>query len=215
MSENYYEYFDISPTLGPDTPAWPTDPPVVFTHCKSVEAGNSSNVTGLEMCSHAGSHIDAPRHLFSAGLSVDLLPAELLIGPAVVIETEAENIDADFLISAWPNTEVIRLLFKTTNSLLWSSPFRSGFVGLTADAADYIVERGVRLVGIDYLSIEAEHGVGAPVHRKLLENQVCIVESLDLSEVDPGFYELICLPLKLDGLDGAPARVVLRRPVGV
>lgn len=209
------KYYDISPTLGPTTPTWPTDPPVIFTPGKSVDSSDSSNVTKLSMSSHAGSHVDAPRHLYSDGMSVEDLPLDVLIGPASVVEFTADVIDRDVLAASWPPGNVERLLFKTGNSMLWSSPaFMPKFVGLTADAADYIVERGVRVVGIDYLSIEADHGVGAPVHRTLLKNDIFIVESLDLSTVEPGEYELICLPLKLAGLDGAPARVVLRELVG-
>lgn len=205
------EYYDISPTLSPTTPAWPTDPPVVFTRCKSVKEGAGSNVTSLSMSSHAGSHVDAPSHLYSDRTSVEGLPLDVLIGPAFVVEITADLIDAAVLASAWPHDRVERLLFKTGNSLLWSAPaFMATFVGLTADAADLIVERGVKLVGIDYLSIEAEHGTGAPVHHTLLKNDILIIESLDLSAVAAGEYELLCLPLKLSGLDGAPARVVLR-----
>jgi len=136
---------------------------------------------------------------------------DVLIGPAFVVEITADLIDGAVLAAAWPHGRVERLLFKTGNSLLWSAPaFMAKFVGLTADAADLIVERGVKLVGIDYLSIEAEHGTGAPVHHTLLKNDILIIESLDLSAVAAGEYELLCLPLKLSGLDGAPARVVLR-----
>lgn len=208
-------YYDISPTLGPMTPSWPTDPPVIFKSGKTGEKGAGSRVTGLSMSSHAGSHVDAPRHLFGDGMSVDKLPLDVLIGPAAVVEFTAHIIDRTLLAASWPPGKVERLLFKTSNSMLWSSPaFMPMFVGLTADAADYLVERGVKLVGIDYLSIEAEHGTGAPVHRTLLKNNIFIIESLDLSAVEPGEYELICLPLKLDGLDGSPARVVLRDLAG-
>ncbi|MDP1808663.1 MAG: cyclase family protein [Actinomycetota bacterium] len=211
LNSDMPRYYDISPTLGPMTPAWPTDPPVVFKPSKSVMKGAGSNVTGLSMSSHAGSHVDAPSHLYSDGMTVEKLPLDVLIGPASVVEFTADIIDRGVLASSWPAGKVERLLFKTSNSMLWSSPaFMPKFVGLTADAADYLVERGVKLVGIDYLSIEAEHGTGAPVHQTLLKNNIFIIESLDLSPVEPGGYELICLPLKLDGLDGAPARVVLR-----
>src|SRR3972149_2954108 len=205
------KFYDLSPRLGPHTPVWPTDPPVVFTPYKSVDKGAGANVTRVGMSSHSGSHIDAPSHLHADRTSVDRLPLDLFVGPALVVAVDADQIDRAVLEPLLGDRPIERLLFKTRNSALWSSPaFVPAFVGLTADAAELLVEIGVKLVGIDYLSIEAAHGAGAPVHHALLEHDIVIVESLDLSLVGPGEYELICLPLKLEGLDGAPARVILR-----
>lgn len=163
------------------------------------------------MGTHAGSHIDAPRHFVSGGQTVDDVPLDVLIGPALVVGIEGDIIDAAALRAALGAGSATRVLFKTANSRLWSgSAFVPHFTGLSADGADFLVESGARLVGIDYLSIEASHSAGAPAHKRLLESGIIIVESLDLSSVPPGEYELICLPLRLSGLDGAPARVVLR-----
>ncbi len=205
------KYYDISPRLAQTTPAWPTDPPVLFESFKSLSAGGSSNVTKLSFGTHAGSHVDAPRHFFEEGATVDELPLDILIGEALVVEIAGDIIDAATLEEAGFQPGVERLLLKTSNSRLWSKPgFEPGFVGLSASGAEYLVNSGVGLVGIDYLSIEAEHGGGAPTHEQLLGNGVVILESIDLSQVPPGSYELFCLPLRLAGLDGAPARVVLR-----
>ncbi|HEB12706.1 MAG TPA: cyclase family protein [Actinobacteria bacterium] len=206
------EYFDISPALSLNTPAWPTDPPLVFEEYKSISQGGGSNVTKLTLGSHAGSHVDAPLHFFPGGTSVDKLSLDVLIGEVLVIEVADDKIDRSALEGALGDDLVRRLLFKTKNSTLWSNPeFVPDFVGLTADGAEYLVKSGIELVGIDYLSIEAAHGKGAPTHRILLENKIIILESLNMTNVVPGKYELICLPLKLENVDGAPARVVLRR----
>lgn len=204
------KYYDLSPTLGPRTPAWPTDPPVTFEAFKALADGGSSNVTLLTLGTHAGSHIDAPRHMYGEGGTIDEIPLDLLIGEAEVVEVGTDIVDEQAL-RVLDGKSVDRLLLKTANSRLWSRPdFEREFVGLTREAADYLLKARVKLVGIDYLSIEAAHGTGAPVHMALLRAGVVIVESLDLSNVPAGRYELFCLPLKLSGLDGAPARVVLR-----
>lgn len=205
-------FYDITPPLGPGAPTWPSDPPVVFAPFKSVAAGSSSNVTSISFGSHAGCHVDAPSHIYPNGMTVDEIPPDVLIGPARVVEFLDEKIDLAAVKERLGGRKIDRLLLKTKNSGFWSIPgFTADFVGVTADAATYILELGVKVVGIDYLSIEAAHGAGAPVHRALLERNVVIIESLNLSGVPTGDYELICLPLKLSGLDGAPARVVLRR----
>ncbi len=206
------EYFDISPALSSSTPAWPTDPPLVFEKFKDIDQGGSSNVTKLIFGSHAGSHVDAPLHFFPGGTPVDKLSLDILIGEALVIEVEGDQIDRLVLEEKLRGERVKRLLFKTRNSALWSNPeFVPDFVGLTEDGAQYLAETGTELVGIDYLSIESAHSSGAPAHDILLENKIIIVESLNMSDVPPGKYELICLPLKLEDIDGAPARVVLRK----
>ena len=204
-------YYDISPRLDPRTPAWPTDPPVEFEPFKSLAEGGSSNVTKLTLGTHAGSHVDAPRHFSDNGLSVDELPLDVLIGEVSVLEVAGEVIDRRALDVAGFRPRTERVLFKTSNSALWSGAgFQRGFVGIAASAADFLVAAGVKLVGIDYLSIEAEHSDGAPAHQRFLDNGIVVLESIDLSAVPPGEYELLCLPLRLAGLDGAPARVVLR-----
>ncbi len=208
-----YEYYDLSPTLSPESPAWPTDPPVVFEPFKSIDEGGSSNVTKLTIGTHAGSHVDAPRHFLTKGTPVDELPLDLLIGEALIVHIDADVIDAHSLGRALGGRDTERLLIKTRNSALWSEPgFNPDFLGLEPSAGELIVERGIKMVGVDYLSIESTHGTGAPVHTILLTNDVVIIESLNLSALPPGDCELFCLPLNLAGLDGAPARVVARVP---
>jgi len=156
--------------------------------------------------SHSGTHVDAPLHFIGEGGSIDQLSLDALIGPALVVDARgvAEEIGAELVERELP-AHCERVLFSTRNSALWNEPgFRSDFVGISPQAASLLVERGVRLVGIDYLS------VGAPeTHRELLAHDVVLLEGLDLHGVAAGRYRLICLPLRIAGADGAPARAVL------
>jgi len=174
--------------------------------------GFSSATLALVLGDHAGTHVDAPRHFFDAGLGVDALPLELLCGRTRVIEvTSRKAIDADDL-GASDLSEDVRLLIKTHNSRLWgSNEFHTDYVGVSESAAKHLVERGVKVVGVDYLSVEPFKTPGAPTHHTLLGAGTIVIEGLNLRDVDPGVYEMYCLPLRLVGSDGAPARVVLRR----
>lgn len=206
---------DLSPTLSPELPVWPGDPILRFTHVASLDAGNAFTLTELTMSAHTGTHVDAPAHYVRGGSGADVLPLDALVGPARVVDTgEADVITADVLIRLGIPSGTTRLLFRTRNStreLLASSRFQSDFVAITADGAAWLVEQGVRLVGIDYLSI-APYDDLAPAHRILLQAGVVIVEGLDMRQVQPGEYDFICLPLKLKGADGAPARAILISP---
>ena len=207
-------YYDISLPVSAEMPVWPGDPAIRIEKVSSARH-NGFNVSRLEMGTHTLTHMDAPRHVKDRGTPVDRLPLDLLIGPAVVVEPRYEG----NLITATDlgelgirNTE--RLLIRTRNSELWMGgpyEFESDFVSLTKDAARWLVSRGIKLVGVDYLSIEALDSEELEVHRTLLENDVVVVEGLNLSQVPEGRYQLICLPLKVRGGDGAPARVVLMR----
>ncbi len=178
-----------------------------------MSAGQVSNNSRLNMDVHTGTHIDAPWHFIQSGATVEALELGMLIGPArVEALPEVSSITALDLetLQIPPGTE--RLLLQTRNSKLWSaedSQFREDFVALTSDAAQWIVNHGIGLVGIDYLSVQ-RFSDGPLTHKLLLGASVIIVEGLDLSGVQPGLYELCCLPLKLVGADGAPARAVLR-----
>jgi arylformamidase len=203
---------DVSLPLDPRLPIWPANPPFDLTPVKQISAGASSNVSRLTLGTHTGTHIDAPRHMIDGAATLDQLPLDALIGPArvVAIDTdraiEARHVDGDTLQGS------TRILFKTKNSTFWGDPtFRSDFVFLTEDAARALVDAGVRLVGIDYLSIEEFRKPGAPAHKTLLSAGVVIVEGLDLSSAEPGPYDVFCLPIRVTGGDGAPARVILRR----
>jgi arylformamidase len=164
------------------------------------------------MGDHSGTHLDAPGHQLPGGASLDAVPLSLLMGRALVADLRGATEIGVRQLERLPLRGEERLLLKTDNSLLWDQPgFRSEYVALSVEGAGYLVRSGIRLVGIDYLSIERFGGDGS-VHRTLLENGVIILEGLDLSTVSAGLFELICLPLRIAGGNGAPARAVLREP---
>jgi len=174
----------------------------------SIAAGANANVSRLDLGVHSGTHVDAPRHFIDGGAGTESLDLGTLIGPAHVVDATAArgDLDAEALGSVAFPSDLTRILLKTSNSQLWSrGSFTRDFVRLTGSGARFLIERGVRLVGIDYLSIG-----DAEAHQELLAAGVIALEGLDLLEVDPGEYELICLPLRLEGSDGAPARAILR-----
>ena len=203
---------DISVPLDATLPNYPGNTPFALEAIKRLARGDSSNVSTLHMSAHAGTHVDAPRHFFDEGAGTETLALEMLIGRARVIEiTSRKAITADDLMPT-DLTEDVRLLIKTANSRLWNDPaFHPEFVGIAESGARHLVDRGVKLVGVDYLSVEEYHKAGAPAHHILLGGGVIVIEGLNLRDVEPGVYELFCLPLRVVGSDGAPARVVLRR----
>lgn len=206
--------YDISIPIHTQMPVWPGDPPIQIQRISKIEEGNSANVSKITMTVHAGTHIDAPYHFLGGNSdTVDKLPLNLLTGRAYVLHLPD---DVDLITSGiLKNSEIPprtrRILFKTRNSKLWKNTaheFKKDFVAISPDGAKFLIERGVKLVGVDYLSV-APFEDGAPTHTLLLEAGVIIVEGLDLSLVTQGRYTLYCLPLKLSGVDGAPARVIL------
>ena len=202
---------DVSLTIHPGMPVWPGNAPVTFDTVKSISQGASSNVSALHIGTHTATHVDAPRHFIEGAPGVDSIAPGILVGPARLLQLpDAHHVDRSALESA--NLDgVSRLLLGTRNSaLLRAAQLDMDYAFISADAARYIVELGIRLVGIDYLSIEEYQKEGRPTHHILLGAGVVIVEGLDLAGVPPGDYELICLPLKLKDADGAPARVLLR-----
>ena len=206
------KYIDISVALHPDTPKWPGTPGFRLEWLKRLENGDECNNSRLDSDVHVGTHIDAPLHFVPGGKTVEQLTLDVLIGPAwVAYLPDVEAVTAaDLSALALPDgTE--RLLLRTRNSLLWTADerdFQQYFVALTEDAAYWLVERGVRLVGIDYLSVQRFQD-GPAVHQILLGAEVVVVEGLNLAAVEAGQYELICLPLKIMGAEGAPARAIL------
>jgi arylformamidase len=205
--------YDITLSIGPELPLWPGDPPLVLERAASMDDGAHANVSRLACGVHIGTHVDAPHHFLNDRRTVESLPLDALIGPArlVQIPDAVDVITEEALERAAIPTGTSRLLLKTRNSSLWArgeADFRPDFVGISADGAAWLVRRGVRLIGIDYLSV-APYKQSVLTHRALLEPGIVIVEGLDLSAVPPGEYQLICLPLKLAGSDGAPARAVL------
>ncbi len=187
------------------------DPSVDITPRLEIARGDAANVSLLSMGSHTGTHVDAPAHFIEGGATVEALPLDILIGPALVAEVGAAPHIGRGDLEPLPLDGVSRLLLKTRNSALWAKgTFTRDFIALDLEGARYLVERGVRLVGIDFLSIEQFHSPGHPVHRLLLGAGMVVLEGLDLSRVEPGLFELVCLPLPVTGIDGAPCRALLR-----
>jgi arylformamidase len=203
--------YDISVSISPSLPRYPGDPPVRISPLPAPAEGEPFCVTRLSFGSHTGTHIDAPAHLLADGMTVDEIPLTRLIGPSLVVDLTAHDGEVDAgLLKKLPLKGESRLLFHTRNSKLWEHPgFVEEYAALTPAAATYLVALGVQLVGIDYLSVEHSRSQGE-VHRILLEAGVVILEGLNLTAVERGEYELICLPLKISGGDGAPCRAVLR-----
>jgi arylformamidase len=199
---------DISRPISPDTPVWPGDPPVLVERVARVEAGDPADVSRLQLGTHTGTHVDPPAHFVPGGVTVDELALDVLVGPAILADlTAAASIGPGALEALALPAGTTRLLLKTAGlGAGRSDSARHGL--LTADGARWLVHHGVRLVGADTLSIEPDTDA-YPVHRTLLEAGVVIVEGLDLASVAPGGYELVCLPLRIAGGDGAPARAVL------
>ena len=188
---------------------WIDDEEVELRQELSIANGAAYNFSRLTCGSHIGTHIDAPYHFTEGGETIDHVSLQDLIGEALVVEVTADRITAQELANTDFETYK-RILFKTRNSeLLTSEDFTKDYVALDHSAAKLLVENNVRVVGIDYLSIEEFETDEHPVHKLLTKNDVIIIESLDLSEVEPGAYFMVALPLKLKGCDGAPARVVL------
>ena len=204
---------DISLPISSELVSWPGDPPPRLERISSISEGDVCNITKLELSVHTGTHIDSPYHFIDDGITTDAMPLEVLMGKCLVIETKSKsNIHVSDL-EDYEISKFERLLLKTSNSSHWENntkKFDKKFISLSLEAADYLVKTEIRLIGIDYLSIEA-YGVSShQVHHKLLNNQIAILEGLNLSNIDAGSYELICLPLKLVGTDGAPVRAILR-----
>ena len=202
---------DVSVPLDASLPTYPGNTPFSLEAMKRVAKGDSSNVSTLHLSAHTGTHVDAPRHYFDEGPGVEALPLELLIGRARVVEiVTRKGIGADELADL-DLSEDVRVLFKTSNSRMWASPeFQKDYVGVTQSGAERLVSRGVKVVGVDYLSVEEFRKPGAPAHHALLGAGTIVIEGLNLRDVEPGIYEMFCLPLRIVGADGAPARVVLR-----
>ncbi len=203
---------DVTLRLSPALPTYPGNAPFELEPVKRIADGASSNVSVLRVGTHAGTHVDAPRHYFDQGPGVDALPLEILIGRTRVVDIPTRRPIGPEAFARIDLHDDIRLLIRTLNSTLWQTKeFHSEFAALTEAGARYLVDQGLKLVGIDYLSIEEFKKPGAPAHHVLLSNGVIVVEGLNLLDVEPGMYDLYCLPLAVAGADGAPARVILRK----
>jgi arylformamidase len=209
------ELIDVSLPIGPDLLTWPGDPGIEIRPSSQIAKGDPANVSQLRVGSHTGTHVDPPVHFVEGGATADQLSLDVLVGDALVVELpDADSpIPSKDLEALGVPVGTARLLVKTSNSRMWSrrpAQFPEHFACLSAEAAAWVVKRGIRLVGIDFLSIESSPEGTYPVHHTLLEAEVIILEGLDLSAVAAGRYELACLPLRIAGGDGAPARAVLR-----
>jgi len=204
-------WIDVSAPIRDGMVHWPGNPPVELQHTMDLARGDDATVSKLSLGVHTGTHVDAPVHFMKDGKGIDEVPPDKLIGRARVVDIrDTKSINVDELRALKPQGGE-RLLFRTRNSdRAWpSKPFFEDFVSLSREGAQFLVGCAVRTVGIDYLSIAGMHD-GPPTHLALLKAGVAIIEGLDLSAVKPGVYELLCLPLRLAGADGAPARALLR-----
>ncbi len=202
---------DISLTISEDLAVYTGDPVVEIDPVSRISRGDGANVSLLKFGSHTGTHVDAPFHFVEGGVTIDHVPLDVLVGECYVCEiASSEAITVSELESCGLPEGCRRVLFKTSNSRLWEEEhFRTDFVYLEPDAAGWLVDRGVRLVGIDYLSVDRFKSGTHPTHLRLLGSGVVAVEGLDLRGVARGTYFLVCLPLKIRDGDGAPARAIL------
>ncbi len=204
-------FIDISLPLRPGLVVWPGDPPFELRRTAELTRGDACNLSELHLGAHAGTHVDAPYHYIEAGARIDEAPIEALVGPARVLDFKVDRIGPAELephqIEAGE-----RILLRTRNSMgaLRAASFRPEFARLTAGGAEWLAGRGIAAVGIDYLSVGGEDAEGEAIHRSLLGAGIWLIEGLDLAAAAPGAYELICLPLRIEGAEAAPARALLR-----
>lgn len=209
-------WLDASITLRPDMPTYPGEDGPALDFLKAMARGDVADVRRLRMGLHTGTHVDAPGHFIPGAEGADALPLDMLVGPCQVADVEADpDVSATALHAALGDRPHERVLLRTRNSRAqpasWDrAGFDEAFAALAPDGARWLVERGVRLVGVDYLSVEPYRAPEPLTHLALLGARVVIIEGLDLRAVPAGRYELYCLPIRLAGADGAPARVLLR-----
>jgi arylformamidase len=205
---------DISVPIHDNMPTWPTSIGVRVTQIEHRAAGDTANVSRLDCDVHTGTHVDAPRHFVEGGGGIDALGLDVLNGPCYVADARGmEAITRTTLVERPIPDDTRRLLLRTSNSRWWDegdTTFHEDYVALTAGAAEWVVEHDIDLVGVDYLSVQ-RFTDGPATHEILLSNEVVIVEGLNLFDVDSGGYDLSCLPLRIVGADGAPARAALQR----
>jgi arylformamidase len=206
-------WIDISVPLRTGMVHWPGDPPTRISRVQDLARGDSCTVSHIEMCAHAGTHMDAPAHFIQGGSTIDRMPVDAVVGPARVIAIRDQVSITPEELAEHRIRRGERLLFKTQSSERCrdTDVFSPDFVSISPETAEYLAGRKVRLVGVDSLSVGSTNADGDETHRILLGAGVWIVEGLDLSKVEPGPVHLVCLPLKLEGAEGAPARAILRQ----
>jgi len=205
-------WIDVTAPLHTGTPHWPSDPDPKFERISRIEDGAVCNVSMMHMSVHTGTHMDSPLHFLADGIGMDQMPLDATIGPCRVVEVkDRESIKVKHL-NPLKLRRGERLLIKTVNSKhCWNDgKFHKDFVYISKEAAAYMVERGIRTVGVDYLSVGGFFKDGVETHHHLLRARIWIIEGLNLSQVKPGRYDLNCLPLKTLNCDGAPARALLK-----
>jgi len=203
--------YDVSMPLREGMIVYPGDAPFERDEYRRISAGASSNNSRLMMGAHTGTHIDAPRHFIDGAASMDAIAPDVLVGPCRVFKSDASEAIEAAELERHDWKDVTRALFKTRNSALLSlDRFDERFVYLARSAAEFLVARGIKLVGVDYLSIDKFHSPDHPAHLLLLGAGAVAIEGLNLAAVEPGDYELICAPLLVVGGEAAPARVFLR-----
>jgi arylformamidase len=207
------KFIDISVAINESLPVWPSDPAVTMPPQSRIADGAGANITRLGIGTHTGTHVDAEWHFIEDGQRLEALTPDRLIGPCYVADLShcTTHISAEDLARADIPEDTRRVILKTANSDLWTtSPnqFQKGFIGIAVDGAQWIVEQGFDFVGIDYHSVEP-YKAGGATHRTILGAGLIILETVDLRGVEPGHYTLYCLPLRIDGFDGAPCRAVL------
>ncbi|MBT3187639.1 MAG: cyclase family protein [Anaerolineae bacterium] len=205
--------YDISLPISPNLPVWPGDPKIELEQIASMDKGDDANVSRIAAGVHIGTHVDAPHHFLNDGRTVENLKLDILTGTAFVLhlDDDVDIITAKILDAAPIPPSTLRLLLRTRNSHQWTSDSRNFdpyFVAISADGAEWLVAHDIQLVGVDYLSV-APFDAPIPTHQILLKAGIIALEGCDLSQVPQGKYELYCLPLKLVGSDGAPARAIL------
>ena len=205
--------YDISVNIHPRMQVYPGDPRFRSKILRSLQSGDPYGLSKIMMSNHTGTHVDAPSHFIPGGMTVTDIPLETLNGRVRVVQIRnREKIDVPELKQLTFMNDV-RILFKTRNSQLWTDHkyFSKKYIFMTPEAAQYLVSEGIKLIGFDYHSVERFGDESFAIHKTLLENEIVLVEGLNLTEVDEGAYEMYCLPLKLKDMDGAPARVILKK----
>ena len=207
--------WDVSVSVAPGMPLWPGDPPLLIERLSGIDHGDACNVSQISCGVHIGTHVDAPLHYVQGAAAVDELPLSALVGPVHVFELapDVREIGPRELESLEWSSEIARVLFKTRNSSFWATPthdFHRDFTAFTVEGARWLSARkGLMCVGVDYLSVQLFNDPSPETHCLLLEGGMALIEGLDLSQVSPGRYGLYCLPIKLVGAEGAPARAIL------
>lgn len=214
MRQSHKEIYDISVSLGDEAIDWPGNPPYIREMVSRIADGAYCDLSKITMTVHVGTHVDTPAHFISGTKNLDGFPIERWILPAHVVNIQDSKLIQPGELKGLDITPGDALLFKTANSTSGrntSGVFSEDFVYISPEAARFCVEKGVGLVGIDYGSVDRRSETDFPAHYELLGNEILILEGINLKNVPPGRYTLFCLPLKIKGAEGAPARAVLVR----